>query len=408
MHTHDDTHTATRKAMLSSTALVSAPFLTRAEQPRKIYVLKARATGKHYVGLTTLSLKKRISGHISQSRRGGPVRHGGLMQALRRMDAAGKKFAEAFDAWVVAEAATVAEARSLERHWIAELGCRIPTGLNALPGGGSVGGPSNAKVLTIELDQGRPQTFETIGLAIANRNRELEAAGEPKIEPSTVYFRLSKSWSEPEALGYRPHDDGRGQRPLFTFKGVGYRTLRAASADTGLAISTLRSRLHRARQRNGEAEVLDIGYDCRSSRSGSKRLLIPWRGTDEKLTAAAFASRTGVSKSNVIARWHRMQQHQAHDSTPPSPTAIHEWLTTDVETKDTLALRLPDRRLWFGGYRELARRVLSDTKLEAARPARLKAAGMKGRLYRMTDQERDDPDMVAWAFGLIRNKGRET
>ena len=57
-----------------------------------IYALEELASGRHYVGLTRRSLDERIASHLAQSRRDRPIRAGGLMAALRLMDALGQSF----------------------------------------------------------------------------------------------------------------------------------------------------------------------------------------------------------------------------------------------------------------------------------------------------------------------------
>ena len=105
------------------------------------------------------------------------------------------------------------EARRLEAEWIERLNTHCPAGYNLMPGGSSLGGPSNAKSVTVAIPGRGVRTFSTIQDAIADRMRTTL----PVIQPSTVYARLAMGWSAAEALGYRKHEDGRRLRPAFRF-----------------------------------------------------------------------------------------------------------------------------------------------------------------------------------------------
>ena len=369
-------------------------------QPRYIiYALREHASDRHYVGLSVRSLPQRISAHLSQARRDVAVRDNGLMAALRRLEQCGQSFDQAFDSWVVAHAATVDEARSLECHWIAKLSARQPHGYNSMPGGASVGGRDNAKTVIIALPNGVSRTYASIQDAIIERNRDLQLAGKPRLEPGTVYARIAQGWPAEEALGCKPHFDGRARRAEFRLHSQTYTSLSAAAAATGISPETLRSRLHRLRQR-GDVEALDISLDRRSCRSETTDLSIPWPRTGERLTADKFAARTGVPKATVMHRWHRALTQTSHDAVLLSPQQLFERLTSDVDRRKLLRLELPDGRVWVGGEREIIPRVLDDAVLEASRACRLSASGVRRRLRLLMSEERRDPKKVAAAFGF--------
>ena len=386
----------TASPSLAHTASQNSP-----SQPHYIiYALRERVSGQHYVGLTMRSLPQRISAHLSQARRNKSVRDGGLMAALRRMDERGQFFDQAFESLVVAHAAGAEGARTLECHWIAKLNARQPHGYNSMPGGSSVGGRDNAKTVTIVLPDGVSRTYASIQDAIIERNRDLQLAGKPSLEPGTVYARFAQGWPAEEALGYQPHVDGRTRRPEFRLHGQTFSSLSAAAAATGIKLKALRSRLHRLRQRS-DAEALDISLDRRSCRSGTTDLSIPWPRTGERLTAEQFAARTGVPKATVMHRWHRTLTQTAHDAAPLSPEQLFERLTSDVDRRKLVRLDLPDGRVWMGGEREIIRRVLDDTALEASRACRLSTSGIRRRLRQLTPEERRDSVRIAAAFGFI-------
>lgn len=366
-----------------------------------IYALQERQTRRHYIGLTSRSLAQRITAHISQARRDKPVRTGGLMEALRLAEASGKVFADCFDARIVARAADIETARMLERRWIAMLGSAKPKGYNDMPSGSSVGGESNARPLAVATESGRRQIYRSIHEAITDRNRFLRLAGRPILQPSTIYARLAEGWSPEEALGYVPRADGRSLRSLFQSDGVRYTAIRAAADVSGVPVGALRSRLHRSKQaRTSDADIGDIGTDRRSCPSDSWDLAIPWPGTGERLTAAVFASRSGVAKSTVIHRWHQIQRQLAQGCKRLTPAALYRGLTTRTDRRKLLRLVLPDGRVWTEGERELARRVLSDPRLEAARPCRLSESGIRRRVRMLTVRDRADTALVATAFGF--------
>jgi hypothetical protein len=369
--------------------------------PYIIYVLQERCTGRCYVGLTSRTLALRITAHLSQARRNKPVRSGGLMEALRQILDRGQAFADHFDARIVARAADVETARTLERRWVAMLRSAKPEGYNDMPGGSSVGGPDNARRLAVRTEPGRRQIYRSIHEAIADRNRWLRRAGQAILQPGTVYARLAGGWSPEEALGYVPREDGRSLRALFRLDGVAYTTLASAADASGDTVAALRSRLHRAKQDDGLAgTVIEIGTDRRSCPAASCNLAIPWPATGEALTADAFAARTGVAKSTIIHRWHQVRRQLATGCERLSPTALYDRLTTKTDRRKLLRLVLPDGRVWSGGERELARRVLDDVALEAARPCRLSESGIRRRLRVLTLRERADPALVAAAFGF--------
>ncbi len=271
-----------------------------------------------------------------------------------------------------------------------------------MPGGSSVGPDGNARVLVVRDGHGLVRTHRSIEAALAHRNRELRAQGLPVLGRGEVYPRLAAGWSPEEALGYQPHEDGRGRREAFWLHGVSYISLATASAVTGLGQDAQRSRLHRARRRAPDAAVVDITVDRRAQGRGCGTPLgIVWPGTGEVLTAEQFGARTGVAKATVLHRWHRAQADAELYEEELTPEELHARLVTCQDRRNVLLLDLPDGRDWRGGERELIRRLFADPALEAERAVRLSESGIRRRLRLLSEDERLDGLWLLWAFGFL-------
>ena len=368
-----------------------------------IYVLRERATERSYVGLTSRSLQQRVSAHLSQSRRDTVVRDAGLMAALQRTCPVGTDFVTAWDSRVLARTDDVNQARALERHWIATLSAASPQGYNLMPGGASVGGPGNALPITVTLSTEEHRHYASIHDAIADLDRTATVEERAVVTPATVYYRLSQGWSAAEAFGYAPRQDRRGRRDAFQLGNQTYTTLREAAADTGLCVGALRSRLHRRRVSESESDA-DLGHDARQGGTAyqprrGRPLGLRLHGVEGRLTAAAYAARTGLSKSTVIYRWHAA----VRDGLDPgwlSTCQLFHLLVTCCERRKVLTLTLPDGRSWSGGERELIRRLMADADLEASRAEHLSVSGIRRRLRTLAVADRGIPGCVAWAFGF--------
>lgn len=290
------------------------PFLLRRGEmplsaeagPWAVYVLTHRHSNKSYVGLTKRTIVQRVSAHVSHARRDTGCRSGGLLEALRVELAVGRSFDDAFEARVVCRCATAADAAIAERQWIVMLGSAAPYGLNLMPGGG-VGSVASARQVSVEVAPGRWEVYASIYTAIGCRNQRLRDARQAGLDPYRVYARLSAGWSAAEALGYRAHTDGRGERAPFTVGGRTYTSLRQAEADTGIPAVALRGRLGRIVKlmvpdmptTQGTPDtpdmVPDISADRRLASTGENTLLgIVWPATGDVLTAAELSARTGV------------------------------------------------------------------------------------------------------------------
>jgi hypothetical protein len=243
------------------------------------------------------------------------------------MESLGQTYAECFASRILAYAKTAEEARVLERLWVDRLESRKPSGLNDMPGGSSVGGVENAQPLSVTGSDGVPRIYPSIGQAIAACNDVRASKGQPRLEPSTVYARLAAGWTTEEALSVKPRRHFGSVRRSLALGDEVYSTLLEASEATGVLRTTLSSRLHRLK-RAGLAGVPQIGQDRRAGRtSRAAPLDIPWPGTTESLTAAAFAARVGLPKATILHRWHRARG-LASEGIHMSPKALHAFLTT--------------------------------------------------------------------------------
>ena len=280
----------------------------------------------------------------------------------------------------------------------------VPHGYNQMSAGG-VGSVANAQELAVETEPGTRTLYGSIYAAIGAVNVLRRHGCRPVLDPSVVYARLAASWPPEQALEYQPHQDGRGTRRAFRIDGQTHTSLSTAAAATSVPVATLRSRLHRQGKRSPGIAMPDLTFDRRLDGLGiAPRLSIPWPGTDEALTAAEFATRTGLPKATVIHRMGRVrleqQTRRQAGLDPLSAADVHERLTTRTNRTSELRLRLPSGEEWVGGERELVRRVFAIRDLEQGRQERLSEGGIRRRLRLMSALDRNDPEQVARAFGI--------
>jgi hypothetical protein len=215
----------------------------------RIYHLRRLVDSVGYVGVTQRTLAVRLAVHDRVARLhpevGGP---GTVAAAIRQVYAQGEPLQAAFQAEVLAETSLPDEARRMEQAWIARLGTAAPRGFNIMPGGASIGGPANAEPVTIVHPKRGAVNFASLMDAVAAIDRERKDDEKPPLQLGTVYARREMGWSIEEALELKPHLDGRRERTAFQWRGRSYNTLEAVARAEGVAIDTIRSRLHRARQ----------------------------------------------------------------------------------------------------------------------------------------------------------------
>jgi hypothetical protein len=358
-----------------------------------VYSLRHRQSGLTYVGLTKRRLRSRLAAHVSQSRRKRYVRPGGLLTAIREAEAAGLTIDMVFEAETVCWAKTVAEARELERYWIAALQAAQPMGYNSMPGGASVGGPANSKCIRIEIGTGEFVDWPSIDAAATHCNTARVAAGRRPLRPATYYARLQAGWSIEEAFEAKSRIDGRALRPAIRVGAVECHSLREIGVMTGLGIEALRSRLHRRQDLTA-----DVTQDRRLIKRGrAAEIRVTWPPTGERISLAKFASIAGLPKATILNRWHRMAGERIDTS---NADAISEWLQTQNDRRKQLCLMLPDGDIWRGGQRELIRRLLQHGTWSTMRLDRLSESGILRRIRTLAPHEVDDRSRVRWAFGF--------
>jgi hypothetical protein len=366
------------------------PDNTRAA-PYIIYCLRHRATGRRYIGLTKRCLQIRLAAHVSQSRRKCRIRPGGLLEALREIEAAGLTVDAVFEATVLCGAQSVTEARSLEKYWIAALQAAQPSGYNAMPGGASAGGPANSIQISFDRGDGTIGSWPSIDAAIRWCNAKRVASNLPPLRASTFYARLRSGWSHSETFETVPHVDGRAFRPVIKVGTAECQTLREVGALTGMGLGALRSRLHRRQGRTS-----NILEDRRKlSRARATKILVTWPPTGERVPLATFASRAGLPKATAQYRWHRMQR-ATQDLTDAE---VSQYLLTSTDRRRLLRLVLPDGTQWQGGCRELVRRLLQAPDLCAQRSLPLSESGIFRRVRSLTGDELTSVKKLRWAFG---------
>lgn len=367
-------------------------------QLHSIYLIEHRESGRRYVGLTTRTIEARVRAHRYDAMRQGRARaEGSLAAAIRETIQAGRGFDTDFRVALLQSGLTADDVRDAEVRWIERMGSAAPAGYNKMPGGRSLGGPGNARPVTLHHPHHGEVTHSSLYKAITLRNAELRAAGQNTLLHSTVYERLDMGWSPEEALGYIRHEDGRGDRGAVTYGGRTYRSLRAIADETGQSIATLRSRLHRA-QRTGNTNP-DLAVDRRNTPAPRNFILLPDPDAPNSVTRLhvnEFAARTGVARSTVVHRVGQLRDKGYDVETMDQVELVRE-LTTDEERRTVIQLTLPNARTLVGGIRELVRDVLSDETVTTTRVEQLGDSAIRARL-RCIDH--NDPASVRWAFGF--------
>ena len=370
-----------------------------------IYAITEHGSGREYVGVTALPLARRFAGHRATALRRKRARAGSLGAAILVSLAARRRYGEAFAIRWLASAGDPDEARALEAHWIAVLGTATPHGFNQMPGGSSLGGELNAQPVTVQHPTEGPVTYPSLSQAIRVTNRQ--RGSEDRVDPGTVYARLELGWPVEEALGLVAHVDGRGERQPFTWDGQQYRTLRHVSARSGLSISTLRSRLHRLDGARSRSQC-DLAQDRRRKGVGRKwqvdSMCLPSPdGDGTTVTAAEFATRTGVAKASVLHRYHQLVRAGRDVASMPL-SELHAALTTRADRRIVVALEVAPGVVWRGGVRELIRRLEADRLVECHRPERIQASAIRARLRKAAGwPDRMTTHDIRRAFGFERD-----
>lgn len=367
------------------------PFF-EAPQTWIVYDICDTETGKHYVGLTKLALKQRVRGHIQDSLRRKIVRPGGLLARLRELGVnTVESFNRHFTTRIVGQAATPEHAAIVEAIWVAKQNSAAPHGLNLMPGGASVGGTLNAKSVSVQRGSLR-KVYRSIGAAVAHANI-MAGPDRRELKLGTVHARLVSGWPPEEALGYEKHEDRRGSRAPFKVRGRTFTRISAASAAFGMKPASIRSRIHSAEAAStGRAAPLEIGWDRRRDGLGKlPQLGLRHPATGEPVSARQYAEATGLPTSTVI---HRVKRLGIAAGTP-------EAMGCRVERRRWVRLATNAGRIVEGGEREVVRHVLADDEIQKDRVKLLSAEGIRARLRRLTQDERNGPACVRWACGLL-------
>ncbi len=140
--------------------------------------------GKLYVGLTTMSLKRRVWAHMSAAKKGKrdcPA----LRNAIRKY---GKpKFTE------ICSASSKEDLDSLEKYWIAELGTLVPSGYNIKEGGNS---GRHSEETKNKMRSTRRADLSLVGCKLtpeeASRAQALYASGEHTQNELAVMFGVGR------------------------------------------------------------------------------------------------------------------------------------------------------------------------------------------------------------------------
>lgn len=361
-----------------------------------LYHIAEVATGRGYVGVTQQGLAARMAGHWHHAAR---IHHrhrdGSLGQALRQAFLQGRRFADVFAVRVLEVVDDAALARTREAAWIAALRTMAPQGYNLLPGGASLGGPSNCQPVTIVMASGEARDFPSLGAAWrcwrgiwqaaqAEQRAEWVSLGLHLPMLGLAHARIGLGWRTEEALGLTPHRDRRGRRDGGVLvDGVWCQHLR--EAHDVASVPTLRSRLHRARQTRLDAQP-DLALDRR--RQGqpkqSRRIVRLPDPADpagpRALTLRDLAARSGIAFATMQHRLRRLERQDLDPDTLSGPDLLQHLLAPTADRRTVLTLRLPGGRLLSGGQRELARLVQDDPALQPLRVEVLSEPAIRRRL----------------------------
>jgi hypothetical protein len=379
-----------------------------------IYEIKRRSDGRRYVGVTQRSLELRKRLHIYCARRRKQAhRRGGLGEAILQAERSGLSATATFAITLLETCTTPLEARRLEALWIERLKTRVPNGFNLQPGGATLGGPGNARPITLGAVGQTPQVFQSIMSALAASNATREANGHKALRLPAVYARLQAGHAQRAAFGLTQRLDLRRKRAEpFRYRGRTHVSLHTVASRKNIQIDTLRSRLHRARIA-GIANA-DIGFDRRLPGSprrndaGTGRLpplSLPHPKDAEAppVSAAEFARLTGIPKATVTHRFNRVLAGDFGDPSQLQREQLLSLLTSEQERRIVIALPVPDGRTLRAGVRELIRYVLSSPSLLAVRKENLGMSAIRARLRRLQGwpSSLQGAD-VAWAFGFAK------
>ena len=382
-----------------------------------VYRIRRKSDDRSYVGVTQRQIEVRKTLHIYFAKRPNHNhRSGGLAEAIREAERSGLVPAEEFEITLLESCSDPEMARSLERQWIAKLNTAFPHGFNLAKGGASLGGPGNARPVTISRPGGEPAKFQSIMAAVGALNSQRRSNGDPTLGLGTVYARLQSGQSPRAALGLTQRLDLRRKRAEpFRYRGRTHVSLHTVSSRKNIPIDTLRSRLHRARIA-GIANA-DIGFDRRLPGSPRRNDAGPGRlppmslphPTDAEappVSAAEFARLTGIPKATVTHRFNRVLAGDFGDPAALTRQQILDILILKTERRIVIALPVPDGQVLHGGVRELIRHLFAQPALLAVRHERLGPSAIRARLRKLPRWPLPAAaGDISWAFGFNPRQG---
>ena len=257
---------------------------------------------KLYVGLTNRKVEKRFTAHLNDMSREKAVTKGSLGEALR-LEYGKDPQTTAFSIHLLEKCATVEEVQAAEAKWIEALNTMTPSGYNLMPGGASVGGPSNSRPLEILID-GKCEQFPSLSSLVRKLADERDEDFDRLYARTTM--RVASGWSMEQALDLAPKEDGRTTN------------LAIQARESGVNLDTLRSRRQRQKERATQPPICEYllphpddpeASPVSAYKFGSK-LNIPV-STVRRRARQIYSKMSGMSRDEIITHL-TQKQDRAH------------------------------------------------------------------------------------------------
>ena len=184
-----------------------------------VYLVRHRASGKPYVGVTMGSIEERWQQHVERAFSDKRLSTRGLHFAMRT------EGVEAFSVELLHKAKSHGELCESEAQYIASHNARYPTGFNLNGGGG--GARTKGRSVAVE-----GKRYPSITAAC----RHFE------VERRQVNQRLNSGWSMEEALGLVVRENYQGPKVL-EIRGVTYKSIAQAALAFGVSGNSFSQRL---------------------------------------------------------------------------------------------------------------------------------------------------------------------
>jgi hypothetical protein len=164
-----------------------------ARELKTFLIYRAKSpSGKSYVGLTSMSLRKRWTAHVMRAKRAGKGNTHPLNAAILR-------YGQDFELSVLEAGLTREEAMLAETRWIAELGSQIPNGYNISPGGEADGAAGANRLRELMADpEWREDYLAKLREACVDRKfsaKAHEAAAEWRLENPRIAYAMARRGS---------------------------------------------------------------------------------------------------------------------------------------------------------------------------------------------------------------------